>query len=538
MTPYGAGVKRLSMYRLAELVRLHRMGTSGREVARLLKMGPNTERRYRNILALAQLLDGPVDAVPDASVLRAAIDKAQPETTTPQQTSSVEQWREPVSAMLDGGAEATSIYDRLRLEQPGFSGSLSAIKRLCIGIKRARGIGADDVVIPVETPAGDVAQVDFGGAGLRWDPETKRQRQAYFFVLVLGFSRHMFVRLVFDQKLDTWLRLHVEAFTEWGAVPRTIVPDNLKAAVVRAAFGVHDEPELNRSYRELARHFGFKIDPTPAYSPEKKGKVESGVKYVKRNFLLSRNAETDADVLRTELGPWVREIAGMRRHGTTHKRPLEQFEQIERAAMLPLPAKSWEPVLWRTPTLRRDSHALVEGARYSAPWRMIGKTLWARVTAHSVELYFEDTRVATHERKAEGGMSTLDEHLPAVRRDYRHRQREYWEERAEKLGDDVLAYIRELFDSDDVLNQVTKAQTIVGHLERFPVERARAACRRASYFGSYSFKSIKSILLKGLDTQPLPTVIVPASGVIEAPRFARTVQELLDLPLEDTNAPN
>ena len=77
----------------------------------------------------------------------------------------------------------------------------------------------------------------------------------------------MFVHIVFDQKLDTWLSLHVEAFTEWRAVPKVIVPDDLKAAVIRAAFGVRSEPEVNRSYRELARHFGFKIDPTPAYDP-------------------------------------------------------------------------------------------------------------------------------------------------------------------------------------------------------------------------------------------------------------------------------
>ncbi len=98
-------------------------------------------------------------------------------------------------------------------------------------------------------------------------------RQAYVFVMVLGHSRHMVARLVFDQKVATWLQLHVEAFEELGGVPEVVVPDNLKTAVVRAAFGVGGATALNRSYRELARHYGFKVDPAPIYQPKKKGKV-------------------------------------------------------------------------------------------------------------------------------------------------------------------------------------------------------------------------------------------------------------------------
>jgi hypothetical protein len=102
----------------------------------------------------------------------------------------------------------------------------------------------------------------------------------------------------------------------------------------------------------------------------------------------------------------------------------------------------------------------------------------------------------------------------------------------------VQRYVTEVFDSDDVLNQLTKVQAIVGHLEKFPSKRAQAACRRASFYGSYKYQAIKNILLKGLDIEPLPTAIVPAGGGLERPRHARAVQELLDIPLEKTNAPN
>jgi transposase len=526
------------MHRLQELVRLHRMGTGAREVARLLVMSPNTERVYRRALGLAGLLDGPVDALPELAVLREAVTSVMPPKELPQHESSVAAWTERVVAMLDEGATPRAIYDRLRLEHEDFAGSEWAIKRLCKRLRDAKGVDPNDVAIPVDTDPGEVAQVDFGSVGKLWDPETGTMRHAYVFVMVLGFSRHMVARIVFDQKVDTWLRLHVEAFEELAAVPRVLVPDNLKSAVIRAAFGVSTQPVLNRSYREFARHYGFKIDPTPPYAPEKKGKVESSVKYVKQSFFGARKSEKNVSLLRPELARWVREIAGMRVHGTTRKRPLEVFEQVERATMLSLPSTPWTPVLWRTPTLRPDCQVIVEQARYSAPWRLIGKELVARVTESSVELYFEDVRVATHERQPPGGKSIREEHLPPERSEYRKRSRDYWEERAAELGDDVLVYVREVFDSDDVLHQLHPVQAIVKHLSTFPVERARAACRRARYYGCYGYGAIKNILRKGLDLEPLPAAIVPSSDPTERPRFARNLQELLDFTAEEHDASN
>lgn len=510
------------------------MGTAAHEAARLLRMSPNTEREYRGAIEAAALLDGPVDTLPDLHMLRRVVELAFPaKPPPPQQASSVAKWAERVQKMLDDGATPTAIYDCLRLNETDFKGSLSAIKRLCISLMRAKGIRAEDVAIPVETDAGEVAQVDFGGIGKLFDPDSGSIREAYVFVLVLGFSRHMVVRIVFNQKIETWLRLHVEAFEELGCVPRVLVPDNLKAAVIRAAFGASDEVVLNRAYRELARHYGFKIDPTPPYSPEKKGKVEAGVKYVQRNFFRPRVDQKDVGVLRSELARWVREIAGMRTHGSTRKKPLEVFEQLERPRMLALPAKAWEPVVWRSPTLRIDCRVMIEGARYSAPWKLIGKVLLARVTTHSVELYCDDTRVATHERQRPGGESIREEHLPSERSDYRHRTRSYWEERAQKLGEEVLAYIREVFDHDDVLHQLRAVQSIVRHLEGYPVERARGACRRASFYGCYRYGGVKQILTKALDLEPLPTATVSSTIDGERPRFARNVQELLNFNPEE-----
>jgi hypothetical protein len=118
---------------------------------------------------------------------------------------------------------------------------------------------------------------------------------------------------------------------------------------------------------------------------------------------------------------------------------------------------------------------------------------------------------------------------------------EKWRATIEALANDgaspTAIYIAEIFASDDVLCQLTKVQAIVRHLEAFPIPRARAACRRASFYGSYSYLAIKNILLKGLDLEPLPSLVVPSSDA-EPPRFARNVLELLDLTMDPNDAPH
>ncbi len=212
------------------------------------------------------------------------------------------------------------------------------------------------------------------------------------------------------------------------------MPDNLTAAVIRAAFGLSDTVSLNRSYRELARHYGFRIDPTPPRSPKKKGKIESGVKYVKGNFQSGRDS-TEIDVLNRDRRRWVNEIAGQRLHGSTGRRPLVVFQQEEQLAPLPLPVQEYEQVVWKEATVHADSHIEYERRLYSVPWRLIRQKVWVRATCHTVAVYWNDERVATHSRRGAGSRSTLESHLPEGRRDPWHRSHSYWQERANRMGE-------------------------------------------------------------------------------------------------------
>lgn len=525
------------MHRLQEFVRLHRMDTGAREVARLLGMSPNTEREYRTALETTGLLVGDVHELPPLDELRALVTAAKPQPTLPQQASSVEEWAARVTEMVTKRrAGAKAIYDYLKLHEKDFKGSEWAIKRLVKRIKKERGVTVDDVAVPVaDTLPGEFAQVDFGYVGHFFDPQTRCMRKAYVFVMVLSHSRRMVTRLVFDQKIATWLRVHVEAFIELGGVPHIIVPDNLKAAVIRAAFAVDDDTALNKSYRELARHYDFKVDPTPPRSPKDKARVEAGVKYVKGNFFKTCLDE-DGAVVRVNLQRWVDEIANVRDHGTTSRRPIDVFDEDERGALLPLPQKRYELIIWSKARVHRDCHVIVDGALYSVPWPLVFEDVDVRATPSSLAIFSKDVRVATHERVPKGKRSTVEEHLPPERRNHRHRNRAYWEERALAIGQDVATWVAEAFDSDDVLYKLRIVQNTVVHLETHPKERANNACRRASYFGNYTYGGVKDILKKALDMKPLP-VVDEQQGPIKKPRYARDIAELYqrELPLSEMN---
>jgi len=530
--------KRTDMHRILELVRLHRLDTGCREVARLLAMGPNTERKFRVAVDEAGLLEGSPDELPELAKLKAAVEHTLPPALPHQQTSDAAPWLGDVEEMLKRKAGPKAIHDALKLKHgEKYTASLWSVRRLCKRLRKTGKVGQvkpEDVSIPRVTEPGEEAQVDFGYVGRIYDPGAGMPRRAWVFIMTLSHSRHMFCRVVFNQRTETWLALHIEAFEWFGSVPHIIVPDNLKAAVIRAAFGLSDDPALNRSYRELAKHYGFKIDPAPPRAPEKKGRVESSVKYAKNNFFKPRKP-ADIQECNEELDGWVMKIAGTRVHGTTGRVPLEVFALEDQGAMLSLPTRPYETVVWKKATVHADCQVAFERRLYPVPWRLKGKEVWIRAVPKTVEVYFDDERRATHERGKPVPEHIRDQYLPPKRSPYRYRSRSHWEQKADALGPEVGRFVREVFDSDDVLSMLRQVQAIVTHLEPFPPERREAACRRAQFYGNYRYQAVRDILRKGLDMQPLPVPIVPTGYCDDAPRFTRSIQEMLHLPLEVTD---
>ena len=518
---------RTEMYRLQELVKLHRQGVRPRERCRLLAMSPKTEMKYRFALRAAGLLDGEhEDELPDESVLRAAMDLQLPPVEARAVESSADRWSAPLRAAFDKGTSPRSIWDRLKRTDDEFDVSYDAVKRLFRRWRREVGPRAVDVAIPVETEPGQVAQVDFGYLGELMCERSGRLRKAWVFVMTLGYSRWMYASVVFDQSSSTWQRLHREAFEKLGGVPHTIVPDNLKAAVIRASFRASDRHslELNRGYVEVARHYGFRIDPTPVRSPEKKGKVESDVGYIKRNWWPSLPKGTLEEANR-DLEHWLEHTANARCHGSTRRRPDELCASVESKHLRALPSSRWTPVCWKQATVHRDAHIEFAGRLYSVPWQHIGERVWVRATHKTVEIRHNDTRLAVHEREGKGRRSTNELHLPEGRRDLMYRCESYWVERADAMSPTVGAFIREVLQSDDVVSKLRDVQSIVTHLETFPRSRADGAVRRASAFGNLTYQGVRRILREALDLLPLPEEQTPRFGRLVSPRFARSVND-------------
>ena len=478
-----------------EIVRLLRDGASDREIRGLLGLNRRTVARYRRWATEQELLAG---SLPDVSDLEARLQASLPVVLPPQQTSTVAVYQEEILALRQQGVEVAAIRARLE-EAHGQPLSYSALWRL---VRRLEGDQAPAAFVRVEVPPGQEAQVDFGYAGRHLDPATGHLRKTWVFVMVLAWSRHLYAELVFDQRVETWLLCHRHAFEFFGGVPERVVLDNLKAAILHASA---QEPVVQRAYRECAEHYGFRIDPNPPRQPHLKGKVEQGgVHYVKRNFLAGREPGPTDDLNR-KLRHWCTEVAGRRLHGTTKQRPLEHFEQGERAALRALPGAAYDLAIWKQAVLHRDCHVVFEGSYYSAPHRLVGQTLTLRGGSRTVELFTPDhQRVATHPRAtAPGERQTVLAHLPPHKVPGLTLDRETCRARAAEIGPATTQLVVRLLDHrpEDRLKIAQRVPRLATAYEPARLERA---CARAEHFGTPEYPTLKRILVDRLDAEPLP----------------------------------
>jgi hypothetical protein len=340
--------------------------------------------------------------------------------------------------------------------------------------------------------------------------------------MTLCFSRHQYVEFVWDQTVATWLGCHRRAFEWFAAVPRRLIIDNPKCAITKAC--VYD-PIVQRAYAECADGYGFRIDPCPPRDPPKKGVVEAGVKYVKGNFVPLRQFRDLAD-LNAQARAWVMTEAGVRVHGTTRKAPLALFE-LERAQMLPLPAIAPDLGTWHKVSVHRDCHVAHERVLYSAPFTLVGRVLWLRVTDTSVFLYQDYQLVATHLRgRRAGERISVRDHLPPAAQAFFAHDRAWCLQQACEVGSACAEFIERLL-ADRILERLRAAQGVLRLRETYGAARLEAACTRALFHASPYYRTVKTILAGGYDRQPLSAA---DAATVHAPgaRFARSAQLLFD----------
>lgn len=480
--------RRFEMYEYRQIITRMRLGDSDRKIAKAGLTGRNKASKLREI-ALSKGWLEKENPLPDDSILATVLEKTPQEQA---QTSLVLPYEKEVNSWFAQGICGTTIHQAL-VRKYDFVGSYSSVRRFLQGLKEAN----PEATVILDFEPGEAAQVDFGSGPKIIDVMTGEVISTWVFVMTLAWSRHQYAEIVRDQKVHTWLGCHRRGFEFLGGVPAKVIIDNPKCAITKACF--HD-PQVQRSYAETAEGYGFLIAPCPPRDPKKKGRVESGVKYIKNNFLPLREFRSVQDG-NQQLKEWILATAGNRIHGTTKQRPLDRF-QTEQNFLKPLPDVPPELATWAKAKLHGNCHVQFEKAFYSAPYRLVRKDLWLKATENTVKIYYHLELVAVHPRlRQPGERSTVQEHLPPEAIAYKMQDPQWCLKQSEEIGVSCKTLIEALF-SDRVLDNLRAAQGIIALAKKFGSSRLEAACKRALAFENPRYRAVKTILQKGLDQLP------------------------------------
>ena len=452
------------MLDIRELIRQLQAGQSARQIAKNMHLSRVTVGKYRTWAVAHDLLNHALPTAEELARLLAQDQVLQPIVPT---VSSVEPYRAVVVDLRQRGLEMMAVFQRLH-DDHDYAGTYSSVRRFVQALEPAQ----PDATIRIERPPGEEVQVDFGYAGLMFDVDGQARR-AWAFVVTLAYSRHQYVEFVFDQRVETWLLCHQHAFEYFDGVPRKVVLDNLKAGIVQACF---DEPQVQRAYRDCAEHYGFLIAPCRVREPQEKGKVESGVHYVARNFLAGRDPAA-LTINNLKVRAWIEQIAGIRDHGTTHWQPLVQFKAVEQATLMALPATPFEIATWKQAKLHRDRYVQFDRAYYSAPVRYVGQVLWVRGDAQTLRIYADYTLLATFPRATGPGQRQTNlDHLPIAKVDALTLTPERCQAEAAQIGLATQQVVQQWLD-DRPLDRLRTVRKLLRLSETYTPSRLEQAVR-------------------------------------------------------------
>jgi transposase len=364
--------------------------------------------------------------------------------------------------------------------------------------------------------AGEKLFVDYCGPTVSvTDRQTGEVREAQIFVAVLGASNYTYVEATESQGLSDWIGSHRRCFEALQGVPALVVPDNLKSGVTSPCFY---DPELNRTYQDLAEHYGTAILPARVRKPRDKAKVEAGVQGVER-WLLARLRNRRFFSL-AELNAALWELLA-----EYNLRPFQKldgcrqslFEQLDRPALRPLPAQPYEYAEWRRARVNIDYHIEVDHHYYSVPYQLVHQEVEVRLTRATVEILHRGQRVASHVRSSlRGRHTTIAEHMPRQHREYLEWSPSRLTRWAKSIGPATAAVVEQILASRAHPAQGYRTCLGILRLSRPDAARLEAACARALQLQALSYRSIASILKHGLEAQPLPAPLPSASPISHA----------------------
>ena len=508
--------QRLAMRQVREVLRLKwGGGLSDRKSARSLSVSRPTVAEYVR-RAQAAGLSWPLPETLDEGTLERLLFPAAPAQRA--RAPLVPDWSEVHRELKHTGVTLFLLWQEYKAATP----EGCQYSWCCQGYRA--GVSTRDLGMRQPHRAGAKLFVDYAGQSIPvGNSHSGEVHEAAIFIAVLGASSATYAEATWTQSLPDWIGAHVRALADIGGVPEVGVPDNLKTAVTRAH---RYEPELNRTYAELAQYYGVAVIPARAAKPRDKAKVEVGVQVVERWMLARLRHHTffalaEVHTAITALLPALNSRPCKKLPGSRQS----LFESLDRPALRPLPARPYAYAEWKRARVNIDSHRAVKGHYYSVPYALVKQQLEVRLSAQVVEIFHKGKRVASHQRSLlKGRHSTVAAHLPKAHRHYAAWTPQRLIRWAAQSGGATAQVVETLLASRPHPQQGFRACLGLIRLGKsYSPERREAACRRALTLGACSYKSMASILKNGLARRPVPeqpaATAAPRHAHIRGPQY-------------------
>jgi transposase len=405
-----------------------------------------------------------------------------------------------IEAAVQAGLSAQRIYQDLVCEH-AFSGGYHSVQRFVRQLLERQPVP----FVRMEVAPGTEAQVDFGqGAWVLVDGKRKRP---HFFRVVLSHSRKGYSEVVWQQTTESFIRCLENAFRYFGGVPRTLIIDNLRAAVTRADWY---DPELNAKVEEFCRHYGTVMLPTRPAMPRHKGKIESGINYGQENALKGRSF-TSLSAQNLFLSEWESGVADTRIHGTTRQQVGKVFQEVERAKLLPLPTGLF-PVFEEAPRMvHRDGYIELQRAYYSVPPEYVGRQVWARWESRLLRVFNQRREVIAVHALAEPGQFTTDPaHLHSPYRQVVQQSLEQLLDRARLIGPQTGSWAEAMVQQRGPIG-TRVLHGLLALAQKHPAKTLESATQKALHHGTWRLRDLRTLLAQAapspqldfLETHPL-----------------------------------
>lgn len=490
---------RLAMDKAQSIQYLHGLGWSQRRIAATLSVDRKSVKRHldgaspKGAAPTGQAPTALESATEDSKGTSAPTGLVETEvadidakvgTSSASQRSYCVRYHDVIVAGLEQGLTAQRIYQDL-VGEHGFVGSYWSVNRYAKRLRKRTELPFRRM----ESTPGEEAQIDFGTGAPYIDSDGKKRR-THVLRVVLSHSRKAYSEVVARQTTECFITAIENAFHAFGGVPRTIVVDNLKAAVTKADWF---DPELNPKLLDFCRHYNTTVLPTKPYTPRHKGKVERGVAYVQDNALKGRVFESIVQQ-NEHLANWERTVADTRLHGTLKCHVGKLFETVERSALQPLPPERFPFYHEASRIVSRDGHIEVAKSYYSVPPEYVTWQVWSRWDGHIVRVFNGRwEQIAVHARVEPGMFSTHPSHIVSEKISGVERGIAHLLGKARLIGGNTAGWA-EAMVAERGLAGSRVLQGLLALTKKYESEQIEAACEVAWSHKSYHLRSIKKLI--------------------------------------------